>query len=79
MTDIQMPEMDGYEVARRAIQVGRVLTQALKRDNCYTYHKVKKECPIVAITAFYSEDVVGVATKAGIKEVCLKPVECNEL
>ena len=74
-----MPGIDGYEFARRVIQVSRVLTQVLSQDKSFRNHKVKKQCPIVAITAFYSEDVVGIAAKAGIKEVCLKPVDCNVL
>ena len=49
------------------------------QDKSFRSHKVKNQCPIVAITAFYSEDVVGIALKAGIKEVCLKPVDCNVL
>ena len=74
-----MPEMDGYELARQilALQKGWrdqiILTQTLGGI------KMKRECPVVAVTAFTDESVRKKSIKIGMKSVINKPVQFDQL
>lgn len=77
LTDIQMPEMDGYRVAELIIATEKYWVESLKRESIESYTKCKNHCPIIAITAHYDMSVIEKASKYGIKKVLAKPVEDN--
>ncbi len=71
--------MDGYELAQRIIQVQQMWFERMKKDEGFRKNKAKQECPVVAVTAFNSQDIVERAKKVGIKQVLFKPVHVVQL
>ena len=59
--DCQMPEMDGWEAARR-----------LRRGEC---GPLNREAPIMALTAYAMEDDRRRCREAGMDEYCTKPID----
>ncbi len=45
----------------------------------YGKKKLKNKCPVVAVTAFYSETVNKLGKEAGMEEVLKKPVSLDKL
>lgn len=43
----------------------------------YRKKKARYECPIVAVTAYQSSEVIDTAIEVGIKKVLFKPVTMN--
>jgi PAS domain S-box-containing protein len=65
LMDLQMPEMDGYEAARRI--------RAMDHDNYF------KEIPIIALTASAMIDIRGKALETGMTDFISKPFQPEEL
>lgn len=63
ITDLRMPEMDGYEASKRIRDI----------NLCY------QQLPIVALTAFNPTQVKELTKKAGITECLLKPFKPEKL
>ena len=53
--------------------------EALKEQLGYRKAKARFECPVVAVTAQNTEEVVQTAAKVGIKKVLFKPVDIRVL
>ena len=53
--------------------------EALKEQLGYRKAKARFECPVVAVTAQNTEEVVQTAAKVGIKKVLFKPVNIRVL
>lgn len=68
ITDIQMPEMDGYELTRQIKSIQNVMTDSNHR-----------KCKIVAATAYTDPANVTLAKQAGAVEVFFKPINNDEL
>jgi len=68
LLDIEMPDMDGFEVARR-IREGGALDQAV----------LNPRTPIVALTAHALGDIRQRCLDAGMNDYISKPVELHEL
>lgn len=75
LTDIQMPEMDGYKVAELIAASQKYWRTAIKSSSVESYTKSRRECPIVAVTAHCDDSVKLKATSCGIKRVIPKPVD----
>ena len=52
LTDIEMPEMNGYELARQVLLIQDGLRQGIINHHPYGKQKTRYECPIVAVTAY---------------------------
>lgn len=79
MTDIQMPEMDGFKVAEMIQQTETYWFDRLALTSEAGRIKSKRNCPIVAVTAYTSEDITKQAATCGIKRVLNKPVDIDEM
>lgn len=55
LTDIQMPEMDGFKFAETLCFYNKYYVDKLIKDLGYRKTKAKKMCPIVAVTAYQSD------------------------
>jgi len=66
MTDISMPEIDGYEVARLILMTQKNWADGLKKSKSINRVKIKQKCPVIAVTAFTDQSVYKQAEKAGI-------------
>jgi two-component system, NarL family, sensor histidine kinase EvgS len=64
ITDIQMPEMDGFELTHKLVSIQNVMNR-----------KNQRICPIVGATAYTDPANVAKLKKAGAKEVLFKPVD----
>jgi hypothetical protein len=54
-----MPLMDGYELAERVILVQQMwFDRMMKDEGGFRKNKARQECPVVAVTAFNSQNVV---------------------
>ena len=51
LTDIQMPVMDGYEVAKMILLIQQTSKTYLEKSLSFARAKAKQKCPIVAVTA----------------------------
>ena len=74
LTDISMPEMDGYEVARLIMYTQKNWFEGLKKSGTLMAPKAKKECPVIAVTSYTDRSVYDLATASGIKQEIHKPV-----
>ncbi len=74
LTDIQMPEMDGYEVAAQILALQRGWRDTIIRQQTLGKKKFERECPVVAVTAFTDESVVKKSLQVGMNRVLNKPV-----
>lgn len=74
-----MPGMDGYELAKLLITILKISHITLSKSMTIARAKSKCECPVVAVTAFNSQDVVDRALAAGMKQVLFKPVDIHAL
>jgi CheY-like chemotaxis protein len=57
MTDIQMPGMDGYDLAAQIIAIQNSYIDYISRTDTIQYHRKKRKCPIVAVTAYRDKGV----------------------
>ncbi len=53
-----MPSMDGYEVAKLINLMQKMWFPKLKERLTFGIAKMKFKCPVVAVTAFHSDEVV---------------------
>ncbi len=51
LTDIQMPKMDGFEFAKQVINHQRGWKAHIEKTHVFGKTKMKRECPVVAVTA----------------------------
>lgn len=79
MTDIQMPDVDGFMVALRILATQRNWFEQIGKSSKIGKFKTRKECSVIAVTAFTDEETVKTALKAGIKQVINKPVSYDQL
>ena len=61
-----MPTMDGYEVAKLINLMQKMWFPKLKESLTFGIAKMKLKCPVVAVTAFHSDEIVENAEKVGI-------------
>ena len=58
MTDIQMPEVDGFMVAERILATQKYWFSHIQKQSKIGRFKTQKNCEIIAVTAFTDEDTV---------------------
>ena len=58
ITDINMPQMDGYQLAQAIKATEMAWSDAIKKKSNYGTEKMQKRCVIVALTANRDNDVV---------------------
>ena len=58
MTDIQMPEVDGFMVAERILATQKYWFSHIEKQSKIGRFKTQKNCEIIAVTAFTDEDTV---------------------
>ena len=75
LTDIQMPEMDGYKLGELIIATEKYFFGQLKLRSVESWTKAKRHCPVIAVTAHCDKTVVEKALGIGIKKVLAKPVD----
>ena len=75
LTDIQMPQIDGYQVSERIKATEKYHSDYLRSKSIECFVKARKKCPVIAVTANHDNTVGELAFKSGIKEVLLKPVD----
>jgi CheY-like chemotaxis protein len=73
ITDIQMPEMDGYKVGEVMIMIEKYFFKVMRNNTVESYVKSERHCPIVALTASTDETVENKALSVGISRVYEKP------
>lgn len=57
LTDIQMPEMNGFEVCQKIMATQFGWLGAMSKQSGVLHFKAKKACPVIAVTAFTDEGV----------------------
>ena len=78
-TDIQMPGMDGFAVAQVIYSAQNMFRDNIKKNQYYGLIKVKKDCPVVAVTAYTDQNTIKQAEEAGMNIVLHKPVSLDRL
>lgn len=71
--------MDGFQVAIEILGMQRAWRQKIEKDQVFGSLKMRRECPVVAVTAFAQESVQQKSKLAGISHVLTKPVGFNAL
>lgn len=79
LTDIQMPEMDGYQVASHILGYQKYWKQGTVKSQLFERQKMKQECKVGAVTAYTDASVKIKALKVGMKFVLNKPVTIETL
>ena len=74
LTDIQMPDMDGYRVAECIRATEYAFKESLANKSAQGKYKTEKNCSIIAVTAF-TNDIEANTKKVGIEQVIRKPVD----
>ncbi len=73
-----MPDIDGFQVASMIRSIENLWGDEIGKLNDIRRLK-KKNCPIVAVTAFNCSDVNDRALKVGINRVLHKPVNIGQI
>ena len=79
LTDIQMPEIDGFEVSKTINYIKRYHGSSDDQYNYLNKYKSSRKCPVVAITAFQGDKIESQAKEAGMIKVLYKPVNAKSL
>jgi len=74
LTDICMPIIDGYELAAQIIAYQRGWRQSIIKSQALGRIKMKRECPVIAVTAYTHDSVRKKCLSVGMKDVLSKPV-----
>jgi CheY-like chemotaxis protein len=75
LTDICMPEMDGFQFSKLIFKTQQIWLNSFKQDSVNRAIKIRFMCPIVAVTAFKDKSIHVEADRIGIKKVLHKPVD----
>ena len=74
-----MGGIDGFQVAIQILGMQRAWKENIEKEQVFGKIKMRRECPVVAVTA-YSQKAIGQQSKlAGISHVLTKPVGLKEL
>lgn len=73
-----MPDIDGFQVASMIRSIENLWGKEISNPNDIRRLK-KKNCPIVAVTAFNCRDIYDQAFKVGINRVLNKPVKIDQI
>lgn len=62
-----MPEVDGFEVAKRILAMQKVWRSRLEAEQTFGKQKMKWKCPVIAVTANQDTSTRQKAEEVGIK------------
>ena len=79
LTDLGMEPVDGLQVCHEIITTQRMWLPYMQQQKNILKFKSKRECPVVAVTAFRDQSTTQYAKEAGMKEVLHKPVNPDRL
>lgn len=74
LTDIQMPDYDGFTLTELILGTKENWKEALMNSHKFGKHKSRTPTNVVAVTAFTDEETFVKAKQSGILEVLNKPI-----
>jgi CheY-like chemotaxis protein len=74
-----MPKMDGFRVAECIRATELSWSNSVAKSSHQGKIKAKHQCPIIALTAHHSNEVVVKAKSAGINKVLRKPANMSDI
>lgn len=74
LTDISMPQMDGFEVCTQIIKTQKFWFDSMLKSKSILKFKAIRETPVVAVTAYTDQTTTQTAMAVGMSNLLHKPV-----